>query len=343
MDDLLDRLSQSVNASRNVEDLTRPLLEMLEAVTGLESTYLTTVDLDAGVQRIVYARNTGQMQIPEGLAVPWHDTLCKRALDEGRMFTSDVSDCWGDSAAAAALCIQTYVSAPVRTQGGALYGTLCAASASRHQLTDRARQALLLFAGLIGHQVERELLVQRLLQANARLTACATTDPLTDLPNRRALMDALQRLLAQGARQGFTVLVGFLDIDGFKAINDTHGHTTGDQFLVNIAQRLLQTLRTQDLAARIGGDEFVVIGPGPAPGDGVEAAELAFAQRIAAATERRMDCNGVAIEHIGASVGVIGVPPGALSADEALRQADGLMYQAKQARRAQRAERTRGG
>lgn len=335
MDTLIDQLSQSVNAARSVEELTRPMLEMLEAVTGLESTYLTTIDLDAGVQRILYARNTRQLQIPEGLSVPWQDTLCKRALDEGRMFTDDVGGCWGDSEAATALGIQTYVSAPVHTESDGLYGTLCAASATRHTLPPYAQQVFRLFARLIGQQVEREQLVRQLLSANARLAAYAATDPLTNLPNRRALMETLQRQIAQGARQHTTVLVAFLDLDGFKAINDTHGHEVGDQFLACMAVRLKQMLRAQDFAARHGGDEFVVIGPGPAPGDGVEAARRAFGSRIAEATVGRVHCGDVAIDYPGASVGVIAVEPHSLGAQEALREADRAMYLAKQARRAQ--------
>lgn len=94
MDTLLTQLSSSVSSARTLEDLTRPMLEMLEAVTGLESTYLTRIDLEQGLQHILYARNARQLQIPEGLAVPWGDTLCKRALDEGRVYTDNVAECW---------------------------------------------------------------------------------------------------------------------------------------------------------------------------------------------------------------------------------------------------------
>jgi len=334
MDALIEQLSQSVAAAHTVEELTRPLLEMLEAVTGLESTYLTIVDLEQGVQRILYARNTRQMRIPEGLTVPWHDTLCKRALDEGRPFTSNVAGCWSDSAAAAGLGIQTYMSTPVETADGALFGTLCAASADRRELTPQAHHVLRLFARLIGQQVERERLVQQLLAANARLAVYAATDALTGLPNRRALMEALRRQLAQGARQGTMVFVAFADLDGFKAINDAHGHEVGDLFLAHVAGRLRQALRAQDLAARLGGDEFAVIGPGPAPGQETEAARRAFGQRIAEATAGRFDGEGAVIDYPGASVGVIAVAPGSLDADQALRAADRAMYEAKRARRA---------
>ena len=135
-------IADSVASARTLEDLVRPLLEVLEAFTGMESTYLTAVDEDAGVQHVLYARNTRQLQIPERLVVPWNDTLCKRALDEGRAYTDDVPACWGDSDAARQLGIQTYVSTPVRLEDGTLYGTLCAASARSLPLGDDAERAL---------------------------------------------------------------------------------------------------------------------------------------------------------------------------------------------------------
>ena len=119
------RLSDSLVGAHSLEELVRPLLELLEAVTGLESTYMTAIDEVAGLQHILYARNTRRLQIPEGLSVPWDDTLCKRALDEGRMYTDDVADCWGDSDAARALGIASYASTPIHGKGGHVYGTSC--------------------------------------------------------------------------------------------------------------------------------------------------------------------------------------------------------------------------
>src|SRR5579862_1519455 len=119
-------LSRSATAAESLEELARPLLEMLHAATGLESTYLTSVDLAAGEQHVQFALNAGSLTIPEGLTVPWNDTLCKRALDEGTLFCNDVAERWSDSEAATALGIKTYASAPVRTSDGLLVGTLCA-------------------------------------------------------------------------------------------------------------------------------------------------------------------------------------------------------------------------
>ena len=334
MSEILAQLSQSVSAARSVEELTRPLLEMLEAVTGLESTYLTFIDEAQGVQHVLYARNSSTMQIPEGLTVPWHDTLCKRALDEGRTFTDDVAGCWGDSQAARELNIRTYVSTPVRMGDGTLYGTLCAASANSHVLTPEGERILTLFAYLIGQQVEREQLIQKLLSANQQLATVAATDPLTGLPNRRALVEALERMFAHGLRQQMGVQIAFIDLDGFKAINDTHGHEVGDQFLMAITQRLQGLLRAEDMAARLGGDEFVVASLSAHTGQAAEAAQEALAQRIAQATQGHFDLPGATLDYTGPSVGVVTIAPDRNHrVEDALRLADQTMYRVKLARR----------
>lgn len=336
--DLLARVTDTVSAARTTEELVRPLLVLLESVTGLDSTYLTQIDLAAGQQHILYSRNAKTLQIPEGLSVPWGDTLCKRALDEGRPYTDDVSACWGDSDAARALGIQTYASTPVSLDDGSLYGTLCAASDQRRPLTGNSLQVLRLFAQLISQHIEREQLLQRLQHANAALQAHALTDVLTQLPNRRAALDELQRLCAIAQRERRTVVVAFIDLDGFKAINDTHGHDIGDAFLVEMGQRLSSGLRTGDLLGRLGGDEFVVVGLGPALDGDRACAVAAVRQRLAPLTQGRFALPGVAFNYAGASFGIVCVDPASCTAEEALRVADTAMYAEKRARQRERAE-----
>ncbi len=125
-DMILARVSQSLAMEQSVESLVRQLLEMLEVVTEMESTYLTKVDLDARLQHILYARNSRQMQIPEGLSVPWDETLCKLAIDENCLYSDNVPTRWPECSAARALEITTFLSTPVHLPDGTFYGTLCA-------------------------------------------------------------------------------------------------------------------------------------------------------------------------------------------------------------------------
>jgi len=333
MESLIEQLSGSMASAKTLEDLTRPMLEMLGAVTGMESTYLTTIDLHKGQQHILFSRNVRQLSIPEGLTVPWADTLCKRALEEGRTYTGDVASCWGDSDAARQLGIQTYVSTPVKAEGGGLFGTLCAASATQMPLAPHAEPVLQLFARLIGQQVERELLYRKLERAHAELVTLASTDALTGLPNRRTLIDGLRGLLAQGERDRLSVLVGFIDMDGFKKINDTHGHDIGDEFLIAMAGRLSASLHAGEMLARSGGDEFVVIGAGPSFDQSPDAAARALAERLGKSTIGELRLQGTTIDYAGASVGVVAVDSRTTTAAEALRLADEAMYAVKRGRR----------
>lgn len=333
MDVLLDQLSRTVVAAGSLEELTRPLLDLLERVTGLESTYLTQIDEEAGLQSILYARNTGAMVIPEGLSVPWDDTLCKRALEEGRTSCEDASIDWADSDAARALGIRTYVTTPLWFEDGTLYGTLCAASSRVAPLTDDGQQILALFGRLILQYVQRERLVDDLREANRLLEHRSNTDALTGLANRRAILDELRHLFSLARRVGRSVLVAFIDLDGFKQINDRHGHEAGDVFLVEIGQRLASGLRSADRIGRLGGDEFVVIGLGPMLDEDAQAIIQSWRSRIGALSIGQFDLGETRLDYAGASMGVICADPNALSPESALSEADAAMYDDKRHRR----------
>ncbi|MFT2816692.1 sensor domain-containing diguanylate cyclase [Leifsonia sp. A12D58] len=347
MESVLAQLSHTVTAADSFEELTRPMLEMLAAVTGLESTYLTTIDRSADNQHVLFARNVGGIQVTEGLDVPFSQSVCKRALDEEVVYASDVATRWADNELAAQIGIQTYFSVPITTVSGGLYGTLCGISGTPVAEKPNAESVLRLFAQLLAQNIERELMYAQLQGMNAELESHASTDALTGLPNRRTLIDALRRMLATGERDDRGVLVGFIDLDGFKVINDEHGHDIGDEFLVAMARQLGRELREGDMLARIGGDEFIVIGWGPvttasavsadsagARSADADASTSALAARLGERTIGRFELSNHLIDYAGASVGVVSIAPGSATAEEALRQADARMYAVKRERKA---------
>lgn len=332
--DFLDKLADSISHAHTLEQLVRPLLELLQAVTGLESTYLTTIDGDAGVQHVLFARNSRRLQIPEGLSVPWEGTLCKRALEEECAYTDDVASRWGDSDAARALGIATYASTPVRTGDGALYGTLCAASDESRPLATGAPKMLQMFSRLIAQQVDRERTLQALRQANDLLARSALIDATTQLPNRRALMEEMHRRRAAHAGDGEVLVTAFVDLDGFKAINDRYGHDVGDRFLSAVAGRLQGVLRLDGFVARLGGDEFVALSS--VRREAAAEAAASMQARLLAATAGAFDLDGVRIDYAGPSIGVVAAESADADPSALLAQADQAMYEVKRRRKAAR-------
>jgi diguanylate cyclase (GGDEF)-like protein len=158
-------------------------------------------------------------------------------------------------------------------------------------------------------------------QRESALSYAARHDALTGLANRAAFMDELQRVAANVE----LATVFFLDLDGFKAVNDTWGHAVGDELLVAVSKRLVAALRTNDLGARYGGDEFVAIVFGLED----NAASIRFGQRLIEAIERPFQL-GPHHVRISTSIGVVRVAKD-LKAADILRRADIAAYSAKAA------------
>ncbi|HRL55478.1 MAG TPA: diguanylate cyclase [Acidovorax temperans] len=157
-----------------------------------------------------------------------------------------------------------------------------------------------------------------------RMAHLAQYDPLTDLPNRVLLQDRAQLAMAQARREGKSLAVMYLDLDGFKQINDTLGHAVGDQLLVQFAQRLQAAVRASDTVCRQGGDEFVVLLPGL---DTPEAA-CGVARKILAACDTPFELAGQRVQ-VGLSGGIALFPQHGDSFDELSRHADDALYAAK--------------
>lgn len=178
----------------------------------------------------------------------------------------------------------------------------------------------------LEHEVALQESLDRERQLDRRILA-ALTDDLTGLATRRLFLDRLETALAAAERQGDTLAVFFLDLDGFKAINDALGHSAGDAMLRSTTDRLLGVEADPQRWGRIGGDEFALYAIGL---DVASAAELA--QQIAHSVRRRVALDG-RMTHTSASVGVSVISPGAADAEAAVRQADIAMYEGKRSGR----------
>jgi diguanylate cyclase (GGDEF)-like protein len=178
--------------------------------------------------------------------------------------------------------------------------------------------------GLVtGGAVVVRLLTEHVEQLVGELATAASTDRLTGLSNRRALEADFLREAARAARTGESIAIVLIDLNRFKDINDVYGHAAGDDALVGIAERMRRVLRASDVAARIGGDEFLLLLP-CADADSATAVALRLTESAATREDGSMP--------IGLSFGVAACEGGEESLDDLMRRADQGLYTAKRAR-----------
>lgn len=172
----------------------------------------------------------------------------------------------------------------------------------------------------VGHDITERQMHQQQLEHMAHF------DTLTGLPNRVLLADRLQQALAQAQRRKTVLAVAYLDLDGFKSVNDRYGHDIGDLLLKALAERMRKALREVDTLARLGGDEFVALYTDL---PGVESS-LPLLTRLLNAVSEVVEVEGLSLK-LSASLGVTFYPQvDVTDADQLLRQSDQAMYQAKQ-------------
>ncbi len=164
-------------------------------------------------------------------------------------------------------------------------------------------------------------------QQAAHLERIAHHDPLTGLPNRLLLGDRLRQAIARNQRGDTVIAVCYLDLDGFKEVNDRFGHQAGDELLIEVANRLIACVRGGDTVARLGGDEFVVLLSGLV---GEEECRVAL-DRLLQAVAAPYVIGGISYSGVTASIGVTLFPNDAVDSDTLMRHADHAMYVAKQA------------
>jgi diguanylate cyclase (GGDEF)-like protein/PAS domain S-box-containing protein len=168
--------------------------------------------------------------------------------------------------------------------------------------------------------------ISTLKEHEKALEHLAQHDALTSLPNRSLLQDRLRQAIAEAERYSTSLAVLYIDLDGFKEINDTYGHGVGDELLITAAQRIASLLRKNETIARLGGDEFVALLT-----DLDDPSECnIIVQRILEAMNEVIEIHGIEL-HISASIGISIYPRDTRKADELILDADKAMYAAKQA------------
>jgi diguanylate cyclase (GGDEF)-like protein/PAS domain S-box-containing protein len=191
-------------------------------------------------------------------------------------------------------------------------------STSKVPLRDNAGRVL----GLVG--ISRDITDRK--KVEAQVQHMAHHDALTNLPNRALLMDRLKQAIAKARRDETSVAVVFVDLDKFKDVNDSLGHKVGDEFLKELAVRMVQSVRASDTVARLSGDEFVIILTEERQAGDASAA--AVIERLRAAVAEPVLIEGHALR-MSCSIGVAFYPKDAAAPEELLARADIAMYHAK--------------
>ncbi|MCT8166497.1 MULTISPECIES: putative bifunctional diguanylate cyclase/phosphodiesterase [unclassified Pseudomonas] len=194
-------------------------------------------------------------------------------------------------------------------------------------ITTLAVLAVALLTSVLDARLEARTaaLARSLALANQELTQLALHDTLTGLPNRTLLADRIDQAIAKVAEQGGCFALMFIDLDGFKPVNDAFGHHVGDLLLKAVATRLRGHLHSQDTLARIGGDEFVLLVDLQEPNDAMD-----VAVKQVNLVSRAFEVAGHDLQ-VTASLGIVLYPGNGLDQHELLRNADAAMYHAKSA------------
>ncbi|UQN09660.1 sensor domain-containing diguanylate cyclase [Deinococcus sp. QL22] len=216
--------------------------------------------------------------------------------------------------------VRFYAGSPLITPDGHKLGTLCVLDCRPRSFTAEDRVDMEDFAALVMDEFS-------LRRAVDELSHLALNDPLTGLPNRMHQRQHLSQAMRRAEQAGERVVLALLDLNGFKGVNDTLGHAAGDALLVQVGQRLRETLATSDLVARLGGDEFTVVLTDLRSPHGAEVAM----KRVQQAFTQPFVVAGQSV-HVNWSIGMAVFPDDTVEQEHLLRLADQAMYTAKRAR-----------
>jgi len=207
---------------------------------------------------------------------------------------------------------------------GRIIGVLTVQALKKGCYKERHLKVLQALAGFIAIALSNSNAHQSLVLANERIAYMATHDPMTGLPNRMSIMDRLEQELNRSRRYDKTLAVLFIDLDGFKVVNDTYGHQAGDIVLKDIAQRLSTGIRATDAVGRLAGDEFLVI----FTDDCTRENGLQLAENLRKLLSEKIAFDKVSLKVTG-SVGLAFFPEDGNNSGDLVNAADKAMYIAK--------------
>lgn len=320
--------AERVAALRDLGVLDCPADEDLEAVVtvasyvcGTSSAVVNLIDEDRQWQAAAHGCERGE--------VPRDDSMCAWSiLQPGITYTPDASrdDVFADNpfVTGKIASVKGYASAPIAVGAGYVVGSLCAFGDEPADLSPQQLERL-------GDLATAAARILDLRQSLGRVARAAATDPLTSLRNRAVFKEALRRSLAlEAAGVGWPGVL-FLDLNGFKQINDTRGHQAGDMVLCAVADRLRDSVRDTEVVARMGGDEFAILVQAPTEAE-ASARLRALGTRVGERLAAPIALDDGTEVGVGASIGVaVGEPDD--TPDSILVRADAAMYAVKPSRR----------
>ncbi|WP_052063831.1 EAL domain-containing protein [Nitrincola sp. A-D6] len=248
-------------------------------------------------------------------------TPCEDVCDKNRMIRVEgIQQAYPNDSLLVDLQVQAYIGCVLMDKCQQPLGLLVALSRKPMKNAQSIDTLMQLYVDRISAEMQRS-------RVEKQLTQMAHFDPLTNLSNRTLLAEYLSHAMAQAVLHEQILAILFIDLDGFKMVNDSYSHAVGDQVLVSLAARMKKIIRDEDALARLGGDEFVAVMQHlHQPNDC-----LPFLNRLLKVIAEPVTVTGIEF-NITASIGVVFYPQHeSIEADQLLRQADQAMYQAKQA------------
>lgn len=311
-------ISEAANASEDLPALFQHIHEVVKDL--LPATDFIVALYDSENDELSFPYTADQDGLTPAPKTPKSDILIARVVRTGQalLLTSDTAASVVPQLDAAEIPdVSNWLGVPLESASGVIGALVVQCHASDVRYTAQDRELLQFVAVQVGAAIERK-------RMHARLEYMANHDQLTGLASRALFLDRLQMALTRARRGKTRLAVLYLDLDEFKRVNDTHGHTVGDHLLQEIARRLMDCVRESDTVGRLGGDEFIVLL------DGIKRPECAtiVKEKIHAVLSAPYE-HAKATLQVTPSIGIAMYPEDGVDEHELIRYADKDMYETK--------------